>query len=533
MKILNSLCLLVCLLCVFPDVYSAPAVPELTPAYDVLIRGARVLDGSGNPWFRADIGVRGDRIVALGQLSTAVGRRQIDGRELIAMPGFIDTHSHTSDALISEDRSGVPALLAQGITTVLVNPDGGGAVDLPAQARSLAAHGLGVNTGQMVPHGSIRQQVMGHQDRHAEPAELARMAELVRAGMEWGAFGLSSGPFYAPGSFAPNAEFVALARIAGEYGGVYASHIRDESNYSIGLLAAIDEVIEVAREARVTGVVTHIKALGPPVWGLSRAATARIESARAAGISVYTDQYPYAASSTSLGAALLPRWAMADSFVGALSDPGQGELYRAVQENLARRGGADRISFSRSSENPEVVGKTLSTIAQEKEIAPVDAALALLDRGNPGIISFNMQDEDIEHFMRQEWNMTASDGAYPVWESGAPHPRGFGTFPRKFRLYVYDKKVISLPFAVRSMTSLPAQVYGIKGRGQLAVGAYADIVLIDPHTISDRATFAKPYQLAEGVTYVLVNGQLAWGPDGVGEGRYGRLLRREQGEPRE
>src|SRR5690606_6005485 len=226
-------------------------------------------------------------------------------------PGFIDVHSHAGPGLATRELSGARPLLAQGITTVFVNPDGGGPVDLVQQRRDLLEHGLGVNVALMVPHGSVRRAVLGMEDRAPTPEELERMKALVREGMEAGAFGLSSGPYYAPGSFADTEELIALARIAAEHGGVYTSHIRDEADYTIGVVAAVDEVIRVAREAGLPGIVTHAKVLGPRVWGYSGAVVKRIQRARDAGIEVFADQYPYEASSTSLAAALLPRWAQA------------------------------------------------------------------------------------------------------------------------------------------------------------------------------------------------------------------------------
>ena len=335
--------------------------------YDLIIRNGYILDGSGNPWFRADLGIVDDRIEAVGGLDNAAAKREIDAAGLYVAPGFIDVHSHAGNGLDTPDRSAAEPLLAQGITTVMVNPDGGGAIDLPAQRAALIRDGLGVNVGQMAPHGSIRRAVMGLEDRLATPEELDRMSVLVRRAMEAGAFGLSSGPFYVPGSYADTKELVELAKVAAEYRGVYTSHIRDESNYTIGVVAAVDEVIEIAREARLPGIVTHIKVLGPPVWGYSMAIVERINRARSAGISVYADQYPYTASATSLAAALLPRWAMAggtDSLLMRFDDPAMMKrILQEMEENLARRGGAERIQFRTVAKDPVLEGKMLSDVA--------------------------------------------------------------------------------------------------------------------------------------------------------------------------
>ncbi len=252
--------------------------------YDLLIRNGRVLDGTGNPWYRADVAVTGDRVAAVGDLPSATARTVIDAEGLFVAPGFIDTHSHAGPGLAAPGLSPAQPLLAQGITTVVVNPDGGGSVDLEAQRAELLRDGLGVNVALMVPHGSVRREVLGMQDRAPTAAEMERMKALVRAGMEAGAFGLSSGPYYAPGSFSTTEELVELSKVAARYGGVYASHVRDESDYSVGLVAALDEVIAVAREAGLPGIHTHIKALGPRVWGYSSALVKRIDRARDQGI---------------------------------------------------------------------------------------------------------------------------------------------------------------------------------------------------------------------------------------------------------
>jgi N-acyl-D-amino-acid deacylase len=499
--------------------------------YDLVIDNVRIIDGSGNPWYRNDIAIAGDRIAGIGDYSTAMAITRIDGTELYAAPGFIDTHSHTADALLDRQRSDVPGLLSQGITAVLINPDGGGSTDIASQIATLREHGTGVNVGLFLPHGEIRKQVMAMADRGPTDSELNRMRDLVRQGMLAGAFGLSSGTFYAPGSFAANDELIAIMKEVAIYGGAYNSHIRDESNYSIGVVAAVEEVIDVGRRTGAPVVVTHIKALGPPVWGMAEVLTRNIEQARREGVQVYTDQYPYIASHTSLDAALLPRWAFDGGWpatVARFSDLNQRpELEAAMAENLARRGGADRIQFSRAPETPAIVGQTLQAWADQKETGAITAAINLLLQGRPGIISFNMSDADLETFMRAPWNMTASDGRNPPWLEGSPHPRGFGTFPRKIRKYVLEQQIITLPDAVRSMTSLPAQVYQIHQRGLLKQGYYADITLFDLDEIKDNATFESPWQYASGIQHVIINGGVAWSNGQLTQVRHGRVLQHE------
>ena len=494
--------------------FVATAVPAAAqPAYDVLIRNGRVLDGSGNPWFYADVAIQGDRIAAIGDLAEAEADTVIDAADLYVAPGFIDVHSHAASGLTTPELSHARPLLAQGITTVFVNPDGGGAVDLPKQRAELEKDGLGVNVAQLVPHGAVRDTVLGMADRAPTAEELARMKGFVEAGMEAGAFGLSSGPFYAPGSFAETDELVELAKVAARYGGVYQSHIRDESSYSVGLVAAVDEVIQVAREAKLPGIVTHIKALGPPVWGFSEAIVQRIERARQEGVAVYADQYPYEASATGLASALLPRWAQVggrDSLVSRIKDPdGHPRLLADMEKNLARRGGAERIQFRTYRPDTTIQGKTLAWVADREGKTALETALALIEGGYAGIVSFNMDDSDVQAFMQQPWTMTSSDGGLVPMGQGVPHPRNYGAFPRKLRTYVLEENAVDLGFAIRSMTHLSASVMGLRERGLLRPGAVADVVVFDLEQIRDRAAFGEPHQLSEGVVHVFVGGRLA------------------------
>lgn len=499
--------------------------------YDIIIRGGRVLDGSGNPWVKADIGIRGDRIVAVGDLARATAATTLSAEGRYVAPGFIDTHSHAGGSLATAELSPAEALLAQGVTTVFVNPDGGGATDLAEQRRRMQAHGVGVNVALMIPHGSVRGAVIGSEDRAPTAAEMQRMESLVQRGFEEGAFALSSGPFYAPGSFARTDELVALARIAARYGAPYQSHIRDESDYTIGLLAAVEEVITVARDGGTRGVVTHIKALGPNVWGFSAAIVQRIERARAQGIEVFADQYPYEASSTSLAAALVPRWAQAGgatAFRERLADAAQRtRIVDEMRENLARRGGADRIQFASYGPDRAIEGQTLAQVAGARNADAVETALALLERGGASIVSFNMHDEDIERLMRQPWTMTSSDGELSRMGAGVPHPRGNGAFARKLRKYVVEDEVVDVAHAIRSMTSLPAMVYRMPDRGVLRAGAIADIVVFDLPRVRDRATFENPHQLAEGMDHVIVNGKVAWRDGKLAAEKHGQVLSRK------
>lgn len=500
--------------------------PQPVP-FDLLIVNGRVLDGSGNPWRRADVGIRGGRIAAVGRLDAAGAARTIDAAGRIVAPGFIDVHSHAVEALTREALRDARPLIAQGITTIIGNPDGGGPVDLAAQRAALEQGGTGVNVGLMIGHGSVRSTVMGGADRAPAGEELARMQAIVARAVRDGAFGLSSGLFYAPGSFAQLDEVIALARAAG---GVYASHIRDEGNYSIGVLAAVQEVIDVAERAGVRGVVTHIKALGPDNWGLGAAAATRIELARARGIDVLADQYAYDASSTSLGAALVPRWAQAGGageFRARLADPAtRARIIAQMRENIRRRGGARSIVIASHGPDRSLEGQSLDQIAEARRTAPERAALAIVEAGGASIVSFNMSEEDILALMRKPWTMTSSDGGLALAGEGRPHPRNNGAFTRKLTRYVLERGAVSIEDAMRSMTSLPASTFGIEGRGTIAPGAFADLAVFDPAALRERATYADPHQLSEGMWLVIVNGEPVI-QDGAFTGRRpGKVIRR-------
>jgi N-acyl-D-amino-acid deacylase len=487
-----------------------PAAAAAQEPYDLILRNGRVVDGSGNPWYRADVAIRGDRIAAVGDLEGVRAARELDVSGLYVAPGFIDVHSHAGPGLATPGlSSGVP-LLAQGVTTVFVNPDGGGPTDLVAQRAALLRDGLGVNVAQLVSHGSIRREVVGMDNRDPTTSEMDRMRALVRSGMEAGAFGLSSGLFYTPGSFSKTEEVVDLGRVAGELGGAYTSHIRDEADYTVGLMAAVDEVITVAREADIPGVVSHVKALGPHVWGFSAAIVERIDRARSQGIEVYADQYPYEASGSGITSALVPRWAQEgghEAMVARLRDPElRPRIVAEMWENLDRRGGADRLQFRRFEPDPSIEGKTLEEVAQARHLDPIELSIALLEQGGASFVSFNMNARDVDRLMRQPWTMTSSDGDLVPMGEGVPHPRSYGTYARKLGVYVRDRGVLDLASAVRSMTSLPATVFRVGDRGVLRPGAYADVAVFDLARVRDRATFQEPHQLSEGMVYVLVNG---------------------------
>lgn len=489
--------------------------------FDLLIVNGRVMDGSGNPWFRADIGIANGRIAAVGRIDRKKAARMIDAADRYVTPGFIDVHSHAGPGLARDGlRQGQP-LLAQGVTTIVANPDGGGPIDLAKQRADLERGGTGVNVMLLVGHGSVRSAVMGSVNRKPSEDEMGRMEEMVRAAMREGAYGLSSGLYYVPGSFATTDEVIALARVAGESGGLYTSHLRDEGNYNVGVVAAVQEVIRVAEEAGVIGIVTHMKALGPDSWGLSVACTTRIDQARARGVQVFADQYPYEASSTSLVAALLPgQEGGREALVKRIADPPtRMKLAAVVRENLRRRGGPASLVIAFYSPDRTLEGKSVAEVAAARGAAPEEAVLDLVSRGDASIVSFNMSEADIEHIMRQPYTMTSSDGDLVPMGAGRPHPRNNGAFARKLAVYVRERGVVSLESAVRTATSLPATVFGVVDRGIVRPGAWADLAIFDLQEVRDRATYLDPHQLAAGMAYVLVNGQVA-----VEDGKFAGVL---------
>ena len=495
-----------------------PPEGEVGPA--VLFRDGRILDGTGNPWYLGDVLVVGDRIARVGVIpaeEVPAGAREVEAAGLTIMPGFIDPHSHAGPGLATPElRAGEP-VIRQGITTVMVNPDGGGEVDLLEQGRTLREGGIGVNVALMIGHGAVRREVLGMEDRPPTEEELERMAGLVRSGMEAGAFGMTGGLYYAPGSYAANDEVVRLAAEIAPFG-AFISHIRDESDYNIGLVAAVEEVIEVAETHGIRGVVTHFKALGPPVWGLSREATAAIDAARARGVEVFADQYPYEASGTSIVGALVPRWALAGETMPGMPSPLENRLHSPADRArlraemlvaLERRGGADTLLLSRHRADTALEGRYLSDLAEEWDLEPIDAALRLLDAGGAGLVSFNMSEEDIAHIMTREWTMGSSDGGLVPAGEGRPHPRYYGAFPRRIARYVRERGVLTLAEAVRGMTSLPATVFRMPDRGQVAPGRIADLLIVDVDRFRDVATYEDPHALAEGIVHALVAGVFA------------------------
>jgi len=518
-------------------------------SYDVLITGGRVYDGTGNPWFYADVALRGGKIAAVGRLDDAQAATRIDARGKVVVPGFVDLHSHADD----EDprggfrdpdprRRAAANLVMQGVTTVVVNQDGRSPLPIRDQRASLAANGIGPNAILLVGHGTVRGAVMGRDyKRFARPDEIQRMRAMVHQGMEEGAWGMSSGLEYVPGRWSNTDELIELTKEVAPFNGIYISHERAEGGDPMWfwpsqdpagaptLLDAIRETIEIGERTGVTAIASHIKTKGANYWGSSQAAIQLLERARARGVDVWADQYPYNTSGTDGNTVLIPPWAIhsgvdvpdnADSRTDyaatlrrTLGDSALAtQLRRDIGHEIARRGGAENVVIF---EYPDTaaIGKNLAQLSTARGVTPVDMAIRLqLDgfKNRPGggrMRGFSMDERDMEAFAAQPWVATSSDAGISMPSDGPDvHARYYGTFPRKIRHYALERGTLSVEAAIRSMTSLPAQILGLRDRGQIREGLAADVAVLDLTTIRDAATFFNPHQYAQGVEYVWVGG---------------------------
>ncbi|HLJ97576.1 MAG TPA: D-aminoacylase [Gemmataceae bacterium] len=501
-----------------------PAAPAVQA--DIAIRGATLYDGTGQPGRIGNLAIRGDRIVAVGDFAVVGQPRQIDGNGLIIAPGFIDLHTHSDVPLTRDASKANLCYLMQGVTTVVTGNCGSGPVDVAAYFRKLESGGVGSNVIHQVPHNDVRRKIMGNANRLPTQDELKKMEVLVDQGMKDGAWGLSTGLIYNPGTYAQTDELIALAKVAARHGGFYASHIRNEGT---GVLAAIEEALTIGREAKLPVHISHLKASGRKVWGKAADEITLIERARAKGQRVTADQYPYTASSTSLSATVVPpqfREGTSSDFLARLDDREQGpRIRRAIEANLDGREGGKALRIARYTTKPAWNGKDLEAIATAEKKTPLEIVLEIERHGGAQIVNFGMSEEDVRLIMKQDFVATASDGSSQVPSETVPHPRSYGCFARKIGHYAIAERVITLEHALRSASGLPADILQLPERGYLKPGYFADVVIIDPKTFIDRATYDKPHQYATGVRYLLVNGQFA-----VDQGKYtgalaGKVLR--------
>jgi len=484
---------------------------------DTLIENGEVYTGINNEAQALDIALCGDIICGIYPRGehNVTAKKVIDAQNKVVSPGFIDPHTHSLAELYSQDKNHNLNYLTQGVTTVINGNDGEGPVDIAKTAKALEANGIGTNVGLLVGHGSVREQVMGRAQRFATTEELEEMSQLLTKAMQAGGLGLSTGLYYVPGSYANTEEVVTLAKVASKFDGIYDTHLRDESTFSIGLGAAIDEAIHIAREADIHLNLAHIKALGVDVWGQSENVIEKVEQAQASGVSISADQYPWLASGTKLHSAVMPKWVMADStkaFHQRLNDPKLIVKIRdEVTENIRRRGGAKSLLIT-AFQNPELVGLTLADVAEKMTVDPVTATIKLVQQGDVRVASFNMSPQDVEAFMVQPWVITSSDGT-----NG--HPRKYASFPKKYQKYVVEKKLLTMAEFVQRNSSKTADILGLNNRGKLIEGYIADIIVFDPKTFSANADFSTWNKYSTGIEHVLVNGEMV-----ISEGTYLKKL---------
>lgn len=493
---------------------------------DILIKNGTVYNGMDTVPSIVDIAVKEDKIAYVG----SAGKVQINASKIInaagltVSPGFIDPHTHATNDLVNENLSDNKPFLFQGVTTVVVGNDGSSPYPFVKYAAKCEEHGVGTNVAVFVGHGTVRKMVVGSSDRKATQQEITKMQKVIRAEMDAGAFGMSTGLFYAPGSYSDTDEIIALAEVVAETKGVYDTHLRDESTYSIGLIPAIKETIEIGEKAGLPVHISHIKCLGVDVWKQSDSIIAIIEAAQKKGIQVTANQYPYNASATGLQAAVVPRWAESggrDSLVVRINTTGQRtKILEETKINIARRGGPKTLLIVQSPNNL-YEGKNLEEISEIHNMSPEETVFKILEDGYAKIASFNMTRYDIANFMDEPWVVTGSDG-------GSGHPRKYGSFPRKYNTYVKQDSVLTTAAFINRSSAVTADILRIPNRGKLLEGYFADIIIFDPATFMDKATYEDAFKLAEGLKYSIINGKIA-----IDEGKYtgqknGAVLRKKQ-----
>ncbi len=526
-------------------VRTKPVTPAAAP-YDVLITNARIIDGTGNPWYRGSVAITGDRISYVGlSIAGLTAKRLVDAHDQVVSPGFIDMLGHSEDVILTEPQAvskvtqGITSEITGEVSSVWPNTFLGRPAD-PKEPKSLRdffdqldRQGAAINLGTYVGTSSVREAVMGAASRSPTPAEMAQMGALIDSAMRDGAMGVGTGLIYLPSSFFTTEELIALTKYAVPYRGGYAAHMRHEDGR---MLESIRETIRIAKEAGTWAQIRHIKNRSPE---LMRQSLALIDSARAAGIDVTADQYPYIASGTNL-ASLLNEWIQVggtDSLIARLKNP---ELRARAKKELQddsvagiRTAAEVMVSTVREDSLKKYQGKRLTEIGAMRGTDGWDAALDLLilDRGRPRRISFSFNEEALRMAMQKPWVSVGQDaGARSPDSTGSfgegAHPRGFGTFPRILGKYVRQDGTIALEFAIRKMTSLAAERFGIQDRGILRPGAFADIVVFDPNTVIDNATYENPTRLASGISYVMVNGVFVMDQAKLTGARPGRAIRR-------
>ncbi|MBL8210983.1 MAG: D-aminoacylase [Bryobacterales bacterium] len=498
--------------------------------FDLVVRNARILDGTGNPWFLADIGVRDGRVAVIGNLNGKAATRTIDARGRIAAPGFIDVHTHVEGGVEKVPRG--DNYLLDGVTTVVTGNCGGSKLPLADWFAELEKTGIGLNVASLIGHNTVRSQVMGRANRLATADEITKMEALVEQGMKDGAVGFSTGLIYIPGTYSNTDEVVALAKVSGRYNGSYASHMRDEGAQ---VLEAITEAVTAGRAGNARVQLSHFKIDNRKLWGASTKSLALVEKFRAEGVDVVIDQYPYDHSSTNLGITL-PSWALADGAEAIAERLKSAETRKRIATEMEKRLndlGQPDYSYAIVANfrpDPSYEGKNISEInllkGRPKTIAnEIETILDIMTAGGAQMVYHSMGEEDVDRIMKYPHTAVASDGGVRVFGEGMPHPRSYGTNARVLAEYVRKRKILTLEDAVRRMTSLPARTFALRDRGMLREGSAADILIFDPDKVQDKATFQQPHQYSEGFDFVLVNGTVMVEDGKLTDARGGRVLR--------
>ncbi|MBM4068943.1 MAG: D-aminoacylase [Planctomycetes bacterium] len=493
---------------------------------DVVIRGATLYDGTGKPGQVGDVAIKGERIVAVGKFEVAGKPRVLDATGLILTPGFIDLHTHSDFPLMDRATAANLNYLAQGVTTVVTGNCGFGPVDVPDYFARMEKLGQGCNVIHQVPHNAVRNKVMGNANRAPTADELQQMKDLVDDGMKAGAWGLATGLIYNPGAYAKTDELIALAKVAARHGGLYASHIRDES---LEVMNALAEILAIAHKAGLRVHISHIKVSGRRAWGRAPDMIALIRRERKKGTPVTADQYPYMASSTSLAAMVIPpryREGSAKELLARLDDAEVGpRIMKDIELLIDGRQGGKSLRIASYPPRRDWQGKDLDAIAAMEKKPLLDLVVEIQKNGGASVVSFGMKEEEVRLFMKEDWVATASDGASMLPAETVPHPRSYGCFPRKVGRYAIEDNILSLEKALRSCNGLPADILNLPKRGYLMPGYFADLVVFDPKTFRDRATFDQPHQYATGVVYLVVNGKLTINAGRFTGTRAGKVLR--------
>jgi len=489
---------------------AAPVAAQDSQRADLLLKNGTIYNGSGEPGFTGDVAIRGERIVAVGEFDAKSADQVYDCQGLVIAPGFIDLHNHSDRQVIAAGTRANVNYLTQGCTTIVTGNCGAGPINVAKYYDRIDAAGCGTNVAHLLPQGALRDEVVGRAQRTAKPAELERMRRLATRAMQEGAWGMSSGLIYVPSSYADTTELSQIAEAVAAHGGLYVSHIRNEG---AALLDAVNEAMAIGAGSGARVHISHFKSKGQDAWGLIRQAVKLIEAARSHGQIVTADQYPYTASSTSLEATLMPTWARAGGqkdLVARLDNAEQSSRIRdAIRRSLSTSNDAAGLWIARYKPRQDWVGKNLAQIAESENLSEVDLTIKIARNGGAAIVNFGMSEDDVRFAMQVPWVATASDGRAYLPDETRPHPRSYGTFPRKVGHYALRENVLDTATAIRSATGLPADVLQLEDRGYLRQGAFADVVVFDPDEFIDAATFEAPHQYSRGVRFVFVNGQPA------------------------